>query len=659
VWEIEGLALMRLQDLDGSALAFGRSQFEFGDADYPRPDYDGIWDMAGLAAKVGRQDLAQTLYEADHRLSVRSDLTSERPWDDELCATVAEARDASADVLSCLEPLGADLRGARFIASLVLPARAIAYARLGDIAKARRDLAMLQHLREERAATAVALERLPEVEAEIQHAEGHDRQAFDTLRRYARNHQVSQAEAFSLGVGQLTGQMAKQMNLRQLQLATAQKNLALAGRVVRDQRLITLGGGLIGVAALGLLLWQLRVSRQLRSARAEAEAGSRAKGEFLANMSHEIRTPLNGLLTMAEVMDRGLLADDQRRRLAIVRQSGRDLLRLLNDILDFSKIEAGKLELEDILFDPSQVLESTLAGFAATAEAKGLQLWLDADDTVGALRRGDPARLRQIVANFLGNALKFTERGGVHIRLSGHGQDGRDGLQLAVRDTGLGIAPDKMRLLFQKFSQVDASTTRRFGGTGLGLAICQELATMMGGRVWVESVEGEGSTFYATLMLPHAGELPQAADILEAVETAAPPARALHLLAAEDNPTNQVVLSTIMQMFGFELTLVSDGARAVEAWRAQDFDAILMDVQMPVMDGVQATRAIRAAEAASGRARIPIIALSANAFQHQVHEYLAAGMDAHVPKPIELNALQAALELVLEEAGPADLAMAV
>ena len=662
VWEIEGLALMRLQDLDGSAMAFGRSQFEFGDIDYPRPDYDAIWDMAWLAAKVGRQDLAQTLYAAHHRLSLRSDLASERPWDDDLCATVAEARDAPADVLACLEPLGRDLRDSRSIASLILPGRAIAYARLGDLAQARADLATLLRLRDQKAATASSLERLPEVEAEIQHAEGEDSQAFDTLRRYGRAHDISEAQIVSLGVGQLTGQMATQMNLRQLQLATAQKNLALAHRVVRDQRLITLGGGLIGLGVLGLLVWQLRVARQLRSARAEAEAGSRAKGEFLANMSHEIRTPLNGLLTMAEVMDRDALEDRQKKRLAVVRQSGRDLLRLLNDILDFSKIEAGKLELEDLLFDPAQVLESTLAGFAAVAEAKGLQLWLDTTDGAGGLRRGDPARIRQIVANFLGNALKFTERGGVHIRLSGCGEDGREGLQLAVRDTGMGIASDKMPLLFQSFSQVDASTTRRFGGTGLGLAICRELATLMGGRVWAESVEGQGSTFYATLMLPYAGDLPQVGELFDAAETAeasAPPERPLRLLAAEDNATNQLVLSTIMQMFGFELTLVGDGAQAVEAWRAADFDAILMDVQMPVMDGVQATRAIRAEEAAGGRPRTPIVALSANAFSHQVSEYLAAGMDTHVAKPIELPALQAALEAVLAGAGAPELAQVV
>ena len=387
-----------------------------------------------------------------------------------------------------------------------------------------------------------------------------------------------------------------------------------------------------------------------------AEAASRAKGEFLANMSHEIRTPLNGILTMAQVMAHGELSSAQRDLLCVVRQSGQDLLHLLNDILDFSKIEAGKLELEQTEFDPEKVLESTLAAFAALAEKKDLQLWLDVAPSARGLRRGDPARLRQIVANFVSNALKFTERGGVRIAIVGLGAGGREGLQVAVNDTGPGIAPEKTALLFQKFSQVDASTTRRYGGTGLGLAICRELAELMQGRVWAESVQGEGSTFFAELRMPYLRDIVAEAHgsgEMEDFGEALPP---LRLLAAEDNATNQLVLTTVMNVFGFELTLVDDGAQAVEAWRRADFDAILMDVQMPVMDGVQATRAIRAEEAATGRARIPIVALSANAFHHQISEYLKAGMDTHVAKPIELSALQAALEYVLAPSEPVALA---
>ncbi len=385
-------------------------------------------------------------------------------------------------------------------------------------------------------------------------------------------------------------------------------------------------------------------------ARAAAEAGGRAKSEFLANMSHEIRTPLNGLLTMAEVMDRYDLAPEQRSRLAIVRQSGLDLLLLLNDILDFSKIEAGKLDIESIDFEPEWVLEATLAGFIPVAEEKGLSLRLDVDVSVrGGLRRGDPARLRQIAANFISNAIKFTPSGEVWVHLAGVGSGGHDGLRLCVRDTGIGIPPDKMERLFQKFSQVDASTTRRFGGTGLGLAICQKLAELMGGRVWAESQAGVGSAFYAELMLPSISDR-VASRPVEAASVFEPGVDPIRVLAAEDHRTNQIVLSTIMELFGFDLSLVENGEQALQRWRDEAFDVILMDIQMPVMSGIEATRAIRAEEIQSHRPRTPIIALSANAFSNEIAECLAVGMDAHVSKPIELEALKAALEHVLNSA---------
>ncbi|MGC1304656.1 MAG: ATP-binding protein [Caulobacteraceae bacterium] len=409
---------------------------------------------------------------------------------------------------------------------------------------------------------------------------------------------------------------------------------------------------------------------KLRRAGEEADAANRAKSEFLANMSHEIRTPLNGVLTMAQLMARDELIPRQREKLDVIQASSADLLHVINDILDVSKIEAGKLELEIVAFDPVEVLETVLAGFRPMAERKGIGLTLEIAPCARGLRLGDPARLRQIVNNLVSNALKFTAHGGVEVRLKSAALDRREGLILAVHDTGVGVAPEKMALLFQKFSQVDASTTRQFGGTGLGLAICRELATLMGGRVWAESKPGVGSTFHATLRLPSAGEVfetlaPEtlAPEILAPEILAVPagsetadnvPRRGTRVLAAEDNPTNQLVLSTIMELFGFELTLVGDGRQAVAAWADGDFDLILMDVQMPVMDGVAATRLIRETETRLDRPRTPIVALSANAYHHQIAEYEAAGMDAHVAKPIELTRLQAVVEAALagEAAAP-------
>ncbi|HEY3796873.1 MAG TPA: ATP-binding protein [Caulobacteraceae bacterium] len=371
----------------------------------------------------------------------------------------------------------------------------------------------------------------------------------------------------------------------------------------------------------------------------DAEAANAAKSLFLATMSHEIRTPLNGVLGMAQAMAAGELTGEQRERLDVVRQSGETLLGILGDILDFSKIEAGKLDLETIDFDLEPVVRSALAPFTALAEAKGVTLDLDLNDAAGVYA-GDPTRLRQILYNLTSNALKFTAAG--EVRLSARRQG--DQLELSVADTGIGIPDDKLAGLFDSFSQVDASTTRRFGGTGLGLAICRRLAELMGGRIAVASEPGQGSLFMVTLPLPWRGAaMPAAAP----ATAAAADVGALRVLAAEDNEVNRLVLKTLLHQVGVDPCLVENGEAALAAWRDGDWDLVLMDVQMPVMDGVAATRAIRAEEAARGYGRTPIVGLTANVMSHQVAEYLAAGMDAHVGKPISAAELFATIAEVM------------
>jgi len=407
------------------------------------------------------------------------------------------------------------------------------------------------------------------------------------------------------------------------------------------------------------------LNREVEEARLAADASNRAKSQFIANMSHEIRTPLNGVLAMAQLMSRNDPRPDQREKLNIIRASSEDLLHVINDILDFSKIDAGKLELECIDFDLERLLETALSSFAVLAERRQISLYLEVAPNARGLRRGDPVRLRQIVNNLVSNALKFTEEGGVHIRITGQGCDGREGLMIAVADTGLGIPADKLELLFEKFTQIDASTTRKFGGTGLGLAICKELALLMGGRVWAESQPGVGSTFWAELNIPYVGIAELAPEVstfddLSGADDDGEGLAAIRVLAAEDNPTNQLVLKSIMAAFGVDLTLVNNGREAVDAWAAGEFDLVLMDVQMPVMDGVAATHLIRDGEAQTGRRRTPIIALSANAFRDQVSAYISAGMDAHVAKPIDMTLLQSQIERVLSSAAlPLELAQHV
>jgi CheY-like chemotaxis protein/anti-sigma regulatory factor (Ser/Thr protein kinase) len=297
-------------------------------------------------------------------------------------------------------------------------------------------------------------------------------------------------------------------------------------------------------------------------------------------------------------------------------------------------------------------VQSAREAFGVVAEGKGLDLIVEIAPEAAGAWRGDGDRLRQILSNLVSNAVKFTAKGEVKASFTAAYAGG---LRLAVSDTGIGISHDKMGALFEKFTQADSSMTRQYGGTGLGLAICRELAHLMDGRIWVDSVEGQGSTFFVELPFTRAES---AAASSEPAERADVEGRSVRLLAAEDNPVNQKVLQAIVEPMDVELTIVDNGELAVEAWKTGIYDAILMDIQMPVMDGIAAARAIRAGERSDGRSRTPILALTANALTHQVEEYMAAGMDGHVAKPIEISKLYDALSRVLANAEPEESAAA-
>lgn len=384
------------------------------------------------------------------------------------------------------------------------------------------------------------------------------------------------------------------------------------------------------------------LNASLKRARDEANAANAAKSAFLATMSHEIRTPLNGVLGMAQAMARDELSGRQRERLTVVRQAGETLLALLNDLLDLSRIEAGRLELEDGVIDIELLMDGVQATFTTLASEKDVSFDLNVSPQALGLWRGDPTRVRQIVYNLVSNAVKFTARGAVRVTV------GRDGgvLIFEVSDTGPGIAPARLGSLFHKFVQEDASTTRRYGGSGLGLAICRELATLMGGQVAAASIVGEGSTFTVRLPLSRA----QGAAVKPLVLEPIAPPRDLRILAAEDNPINQLVLKTLLAQLGVEVRCVGDGEAACQAAAEQEWDVILMDVQMPVMDGPTAARLIRERERVEGARRTPIIALTANAMAHHAAEYVSAGMDVLVPKPFELASLIGAIQSVVDDA---------
>jgi two-component system sensor histidine kinase/response regulator len=394
-------------------------------------------------------------------------------------------------------------------------------------------------------------------------------------------------------------------------------------------------GALLGFAKAVRDMTERRAAMEiLATARREAEAASRARSELLATVSHEIRTPMHAVLGMVGLLLDDRLSPEQRRRVEAMRDAVEMLQTVTGDLLDFARLEAGRLRLDSVDFAALPLVESVLALFASQAGAKGIALGLRAPPDPPPALRGDPGRIRQVLHNLVANAIKFTDRGAVTVAMACQTRpDGRLDLQLEVSDTGIGIPLQAQPGLFTRFGQPDDATARRFGGTGLGLAICKQLVELMGGRIGFASEPGRGSRFWVAVPCAP-GEPPAAA--------ASPPAsRALRILVAEDNLINQAVAVAMLSRLGHRIDAVGDGVQAVAAVQCTAYDVVLMDIEMPAMDGVEATRAIRRLPGPAGR--VPIVALTANAMEGQRERYLGAGMSGYLAKPVSLAALREAL----------------
>lgn len=388
--------------------------------------------------------------------------------------------------------------------------------------------------------------------------------------------------------------------------------------------------------------------------KAVAERATRAKSDFLATMSHEIRTPLNSIIGMADVLSSTPLTPEQKRYVEVFQRNGISLLNLINDILDLSKVESGKIELETVPFDLREVISRAIEVIDGRAKAKNLELKRNLAASVPVYLTGDPNRLRQILINLLGNALKFTERGYLEVRVEQDPEDSSPGsLRFAVSDTGIGIPEDKVALVFESFTQADSSTTRNYGGTGLGLTISRQLVELMGGRIWVESEIERGSTFFFTVKLGVPQEQPRAQALLEGPQVSVNDL-GLRILLVDDAEDNRFLIRSFLKDSNCSFEIAKNGAEGVDKFRAGRFDVVLMDVEMPVMDGYTATREIRRYEQEAGIPATPVMALTAHAFAEMAEKSKAAGFTAHMSKPIRKTTLLEVLASYSTHAQPAE-----
>ena len=651
VWEMIGVGLMQLNDVEGATDAFTRYELDHGNKAWPRPDFDSIYNLGNMAIQVGDAESAERFYAAHNRLTLKTNLSGLNAFNALMCARVATLKDDMPRVLRCLEDHDRDLAGDTYLQMWAWPLEASALARLGRVSEAERVMGRWHAFGKVERGTMISNLAL-KAQAELYHAKGQHADALKLMREYSLLHTTAEARSYSEAINQITRDMQEQLTQRRHQLEVEQANVKLQSSMLRIQTWI---GAVIlfflicGVVAI-FRLW--RQARELREARSKAERASNAKTMFLANMSHEIRTPLNGVIAMADVLHRNNLSAKDHELVEIIRTSAGTLEHLLSDILDSARIESGELKLEAAPFNPRTMLEGVQQLWKVRAADKGVELKLIHGDDIDRMVMGDVVRLRQVMTNLVSNALKFTDKGMVTIEAISTGEDR---VLFRVTDTGVGFDEQVRKRLFARFQQADESITRRYGGSGLGLNISRSLIALMDGEMDCTSSPGEGSQFWFEISLPKVwAPTPETTgerrDVVSEYSISTSKGLGLRVLLADDHAANRKVVEVLLGPLDVELTSVVDGAQAVEAFEADYFDLVLMDMQMPVMDGLTATRRLREIERRDGRVHTPIVMLTANAMSEHVEASLAAGADRHLTKPLTVQSLMNCITSALEVA---------
>jgi signal transduction histidine kinase/ActR/RegA family two-component response regulator len=653
--QVHSYTLSYIGDKEGALDHMSQAaRLDEGNAFYMRK-LERIYDIAYTAAEVGELKAAEHFASVHHHMTQAAGDPDLLTWDRYLCARIARERHGPAKVLECLgrggEPLNHPTSS---LAGLSLRLRAQARAELGDAAGAKVDLAVLRALPAETLEADPQAERL--LSAYIALADGHGDEAFRLLDRWRmEDHETSQAAQARNGA-QMASALETELRSKRDESRRLTAEVELNRRLAHASIIIAM---LLGVLVVGGVAWGVylrRASTRLKDARGRAEAANEAKSAFLAVMSHELRTPLNGMLGMAQALRGEALEPRQREQVELMIDSGDTLLVLLNDILDLSKIEAGKLEIAPTAGDLVGVCARLVGGYQPTAREKGVDLTFTVVGAPPPTLLFDAVRVRQCLANLLSNALKFTVVGRVDVTLScaPDPASGRLGARLVVSDTGIGMSATTLPRLFSAFTQADASTTRTFGGTGLGLNITRRLAQLMGGEILVDSHEGRGSTFTLSFLVDASsveGADPATVGFGGALDDEGlSPLHGRRVLVVDDHPVNRRVIKLFLAPFNCDLVEVENGREALDALEAEAFDLVLMDVNMPVMDGLEATRRLRRDPRWAG---LPVIALTADVMRTQIDTCLQAGMDAHVAKPIDLRDLLSVMVQVLAKGGQA------